>query len=132
MLISTGQDPYLSWFFRGVLTTGLSLLIYFSIKKLPTFNLPYLKTLLVLNFILMLYITSVLVLTEYNYTYMLWLYYSDIDLYIEYGILLTLINYKGLLTYVRININRFKYRVFKSNRGNSLAYKEVYEGKRWN
>ena len=127
MIIGELEDAYLAWFVKCVLTTGLSVFIYLKTK-----NLPYFRTTLIMNFVLILYIVNILILTKYRYNDMLLLYHTDADLYLEYIILLTLIDYKGLLTYVRTNINKFKYRMFKSNRGYSLAYKEVYKGKRWN
>jgi len=115
-----------SWVIKLLMTTGLFLLInrYRLVVK-------WHKLFMNVNFLLVLYYSTYLISYYNNYELMLKLHYSDVDAYLEYIVLLILIDYKGLITNARNFSNKFKYSVLNSYRRISLAYMEVKRGIRW-
>ena len=107
----------ISWFIKLSMTTGL--FIYINKYKLVISNN---KMFLLFNYLLVLYYSVFLIMYYNNYSVMLWMYNSKLDMYMEYIVLLTLIDYKRLITNARNYINKFKCSVLNSYRCISSAY----------
>jgi len=121
------EDNLTSWVIKLLMTTGLFVFInkYRLIVK-------WYKLFISVNFLLVMYYSTYLICYYNNYELMLKLHYSDVDTYLEYIVLLILIDYKGLITNARNFSNKFKYSVLNSYRSISLSYMEVKKDKRWN
>lgn len=115
-----------SWVIKLLMTTGLFILIN-KYKLVVKWH----KLLMVVNFLLVLYYSTYLISYYNNYELMLKLHYLDVDTYLEYTVLLILIDYKGLITNARNLSNKFKYSVLNSYSRISLAYTEIKRGKEW-
>jgi len=121
----------ISWVIKLLMTTGLLGLV-FKFKLIIEYNKVFLLT----NVLLIIYLTIYLFSYYNNYNLMIKMHYSDIDVYLEYIVLLLLIDYEGLITNGReftksIN-NKFKYSMFSPYRYNTSKYMEIKEGKKWN
>lgn len=117
----------LSWVIKLLMTTGLFIYIN-KCKLIISSN----TTFLVVNYLLVVYY-SVFLVTYYNsYSVMLQMYDYRIDMYLEYLVLILLIDYKDLIINARNFNNKFKYNMLNSYRSISLSNMEVKEDKRWN
>jgi len=117
----------LSWVSKLLMTTGL--FIYVNKYKLIISNN---NVFLLFNYLLVFYYSIFLVVYYKSYSVMLRIYDYKIDIYLEYIVLLILIDYKGLITNARNFSSKFKYSVLNSYRSISLSYMEVKKDKRWN
>ena len=117
----------LSWVIKLLMTTGLFIYIN-KCKLIISSNTIF----LVVNYLLVVYY-SVFLVTYYNsYSVMLQMYDYRIDMYLEYLVLILLIDYKDLIINARNFNNKFKYNMLNSYRSISLSNMEVKEDKRWN